>query len=282
MTNKIAEAFRIFSQHWGLFACLVLTLWLPANLVINILDYQVFAEDDYISALRLGILLDGTIGALPLAAILMSLLRFERGESVTYTTAMYDGFSRFIRVIVVNICVGIMIVGLGFISFLIFISFFDSGESHNSTQSYLLLLSFGVGTILAVGLIYLLLRFALVNVAVVTENLGPIMGMKKSYAATKGILFSLVLISVVSYPLIFLVGFVLYLPLFLVEFIETILLPSWSEILYSSLVDSTTDVLMVLPTIIFFLYYRDQMWLKQSPNLEEPMEPNSGEEWEIT
>ena len=59
MLDKFREAISLFSSNIRLFSLIILTIWLPGNIIINYLDYYVFYEEDFIGSMRTVSLIEG-------------------------------------------------------------------------------------------------------------------------------------------------------------------------------------------------------------------------------
>ena len=53
MFSKFAEAFRLLWNHLGLFTAIILTVWLPGNILINYMVYHADEASD-VGVVKLG------------------------------------------------------------------------------------------------------------------------------------------------------------------------------------------------------------------------------------
>jgi hypothetical protein len=150
--SVLRETGRLLLAHLDLFTRITLTVWLPATVLANYLDF--FTAGRGAAARGIGVILVVEIvcGPLVAAATISALADITRGLRVGYWDAMRKGLSAWPRLFVVRLVTGLMVAG-GFL---------------------LLVLP---------GLI-LLLRYAVVDSVAVLEDAGPGQARRRSAELT--------------------------------------------------------------------------------------------------
>lgn len=64
MLHKFAEALRLWCNNFVLIALIVLTVWLPGNLLGEYLIWHVPADDEFGRSFRVGAFIEGVFGAI--------------------------------------------------------------------------------------------------------------------------------------------------------------------------------------------------------------------------
>jgi hypothetical protein len=118
MFGKLAEATHLLLSNIALFTLIVLTVWLPGNLVIEYLAFNVWSEDDVLPYVKLGWWIEALFGPLYVGALLFAANQRKRGEKVGYLDAMAVGFQNWARLIVARFAAGLIIL-LGFIALVV-------------------------------------------------------------------------------------------------------------------------------------------------------------------
>ena len=221
MNEKFSEAFTLFKDHLPIFVTVVLTIWIPGNLISEFLTYHVFDPDDFYRMFRMEMQLEALLGPIVSGAVIYALYHIKMGKPITYSEVIGKGVSFWWRLFKVRFVSGFLII-LG------------------------LLLLVVPGFIIAI-------RLAFVECITALEGDKVGEALKRSNTMTKGIqweLFAAIALATVGASLIggvggFFMGFILELVPMLDNFVV-------SALLYSSL-----DVLFVIVPIIVFLYYWD-------------------------
>lgn len=94
MLSKFGEALELLFANFLLFSSIVLTVWLPGNLLVNYLTFNVLSEDDVIGLVRLTMWIEGIFGPLYIGALIYALSRLKQGERPTYGKAISIGFRK--------------------------------------------------------------------------------------------------------------------------------------------------------------------------------------------
>lgn len=150
MLNKIGEAIHLLSSNFLLFSSIILTVWLPGNLLLNSLVYF-FGREEFI---EMGLGIEIIFGPIYIGAMLYALSCLKQGHHVSYSEAMTVGFRKWGSLFAARFVAGIFI-GLGLI-------------------------------FLVVPGIILYVRYALVNSAVVFEGVGTTESRSRSAELTIG------------------------------------------------------------------------------------------------
>lgn len=68
MIDRFSEAVHLLARHLALFAAIVLTVWLPGNLVLNFVAYN-WAAGRELGAIRLKMWIEGIFGPIYIGAL---------------------------------------------------------------------------------------------------------------------------------------------------------------------------------------------------------------------
>ena len=118
MLGKFREAISLFSSNISLFSRIILTIWLPGNIIINYLDYYVFYEADFIGLMRANMWIQGIFGPIYIGALIYALSKLKQYQMVTYTEAITAGFRNWQRLWWARFIAGLFI-ALGFIALIV-------------------------------------------------------------------------------------------------------------------------------------------------------------------
>ncbi|WP_145385536.1 hypothetical protein [Stieleria neptunia] len=212
---KFGEASRLLFNNLVLFSAIILTVWLPGNLLINYLAYYVYSEDEVVDLMRSTMWIEGIFGPIYIGAMVHVLWKLKTGEYVSYSEAIGVGFRNWGRLFAARLVAG-LIVTLGFIVFVI------------------------PGIVLQV-------RYALLDSAVVLEGAGAHRAAVRSTELTVGrrwqIFFAAILFFV---PYLFL-SFAIYFPVDLYPQLDTMAT--------SVVMDCILDIVYAIIQIVMFLFY---------------------------
>ncbi|HUY87740.1 MAG TPA: hypothetical protein VMV10_03305 [Pirellulales bacterium] len=117
MIAKFSEALSLLARHLGLFAAIILTVWLPGNLVLNYLAYNADGGGD-LNFVKLAMWIEGIFGPIYIGAMMHALFEIKSGRTVTYRQAMAVGFRKWGALFAARF-VAQLLIGLGLIAFLI-------------------------------------------------------------------------------------------------------------------------------------------------------------------
>jgi hypothetical protein len=216
MLAKFVEAFRLLFSNIALFSAIILTVWLPANLVTSYLAFYSPSDDEFSRSFRINQVVTLVFDPISIGALIYALSRLKSGERPGYFESIAFGFRNWPRLLVVRLLVGIWI-GFG------------------------LLLLVLPGVVLAV-------RYALTSPVALVEHAGTDKARHRSTELTRGVRWQIfwawALDSVVFVPAPYLIYFALgeYFP-----HLDTIA----TEVALDSVMDVANSVI----EIVMFLYY---------------------------
>ena len=78
MLRKFVEAIRLFCTNFVLFASIILTVWLPGNLLAEYLIWYVPSDDEFGRSFRVGALIEGVFGPIYCGALVYALAQLKR------------------------------------------------------------------------------------------------------------------------------------------------------------------------------------------------------------
>ena len=215
MLNKFGEAIDLLFTNNILLSSIILTVWLPGNLLVGYLTYNVFGQGEILRQLRITMMFENIFGPIYIGAMVYALSRIKQGQPPTYSEAILVGLRNWGRLFIAHLIAGVLIL-LGFI-------------------------------VLVVPGIMLLVRYALLDPAVILEGAAPGEARRRSTELTSGIRWQ-----IFGAGLLFLVGFtvlsiLIYLP---VEFF-----PELDTMATNVVLDCVLDVAFAAIQIVMFLYY---------------------------
>ncbi len=180
MVKKFSEALSLLWNNLGLFTAIVLTVWLPGNILINFVAHNYYAEVS-IGSMMLPMWVGGIFGPIHIGALVYALYQIKMGRTARYREAMSVGFRKWGSLFAARLVAGFLIV-LGFIALII------------------------PGIILAV-------RYSLLDAAVIVEDKGTSESRVRSKELTAGRrwqIFGAATLFVIPFLLF---SFIIYLPL---------------------------------------------------------------------
>jgi len=111
-------AFRLLLGQLPLFAALVLTIWVPGHLLIDMAVAGKPNQADSLTALQLGNLVEIVFGPIYSAGIITALAAQMAGEKTSYVEAMRAGLHHWGRLFGARIVAGLL-VGLGIVALIV-------------------------------------------------------------------------------------------------------------------------------------------------------------------
>ena len=215
MLNKFGEAIDLLFTHSILFSSIILTVWLPGNLLVSYLTHNVFGQGEVLRQFRITMMFENIFGPIYIGAMVYALSRIKQGQPPTYSEAILVGLRNWGRLFIAHLIAGLLIL-LGLI-------------------------------VLVVPGIVLLVRYALLDPAVILEGAAPGEARRRSAELTSGIRWQ-----IFGAGLVFLAGFavvsiLIYLP---VEFF-----PELDTMATNVVLDCVLDVAFAVIQIVMFLYY---------------------------
>lgn len=175
MRALLAETGRLLATHLHLFTLISLTVWLPAHVLRNYLEF--FGADGRPAGQSLQVLLTAQLVFDPLvvSASLAALARIKQGLPVGYAVAMTEGLAAWARLMLVRFVVNTAVALPGFAGLAI-----GTGRTAASVLLAALL------TLLAVMCVVLLVRFAVIDSVVVLERRTVLTAWSRAAALTAG------------------------------------------------------------------------------------------------
>ena len=183
MIDKFSEALAILWRNLGLFTAIILTVWLPGNILINFVAYN-YPEVSAMGFMRLTMLIigiEGAFGPIYIGALVYALYQIKMGRTVNYKEAMSVAFRKWGSLFAARFVAG-LIMGLGFIALII------------------------PGIILAV-------RYSLLEAAVIVEDKGTSESRARSIDLTAGRRWQIFWAAILFFIPFMIVSFIIYLPL---------------------------------------------------------------------
>ncbi len=239
---KLLMALRLFFGQLPLFAAVVLTVWIPLNLLIEFAIAQNPNAMDPLIMMRISSLAEMVFGPICSGAIVTALANRMGGRSTGYAEAMRAGLHHWGRLLAARFVAG-LIIGLGLLALII------------------------PGLVLAV-------RFSLIDEVVVLEGQGSAGSRARSTQLTRGRRWSIFCGTVVAFGLMMLTAVVVSIGLEFAELSES----PWASAGYSSLI----DVLSVIVTCLVFVFYweaREREIREQSVRTKPALSGTALDEW---
>ena len=104
----LGETFRLLGRHLDLFTLIVLTVWFPAHLAANYLQFFGAGAEPQ-RALSLVLMIELAFGPLVAGATITTLARIKQGMPTGYWVALGEGFNAWGRLLVVRVITGVLI-----------------------------------------------------------------------------------------------------------------------------------------------------------------------------
>ncbi len=221
MLDKFRQAISLLSSNISLFSLIILTIWLPGNIIINYLDYYVFYGEDFVGLMRVSMWIEGIFGPIYIGALIYALSRLKQYQMVTYTEAITAGFRNWGRLWWAQFIAGLFI-ALGFIA-------------------------------LIVPGIFLTIRYALIDSVVILEGANTSESRKRSSNLTAGKMWQIFGAYVLFFLVFFIFSFLVYIPVG--AMIELGFIEQLSSMILCIFLDCILDVIYAIIIIVMFLFY---------------------------
>lgn len=218
MIAKFSEAFRLLWRHFGLFAAIILTVWLPGNLFLVYFDYNVATGTDaaLTGAIKISMWIELIFGPIYIGAMVFALFQIKSGKAVAYREAIAVGFRKWGSLFAARFVAGFL-TGLGLVALIV------------------------PGIMLAV-------RYSLLDSVVVLEQASIISNPReRSTELTEGKRWQIFWSAILFYIPFLMLSFALYLPL---ESFE-----SFNIIPVEVALDCLLDIIYAVIQIVIFLFY---------------------------
>lgn len=233
----IGETFRLLGTHLHLFTLISLTVWLPAHLARNYIEFFGSPEDMAAQSLRLLVAVQVVFEPLVVSATLVALARIGQGAPVAYGAAMTAGLGAWGRLLLVRFIVNAAIA----VPALAGLAVLPAGTWGRVAG--------GLLTGVLVVVLVLLLRYALVDAVVVLEGATAFTAWPRAADLTAGR----------RWPILRTAGtlFVLILAFSLVTGHALRVAPELNHFVVRVLLDCVLTVSQSAFTIALFLFYRE-------------------------
>jgi len=218
MIAKFSEAFRLLRRHLGLFSAIILTVWLPGNILLESVAYYVNATDDtnLLHTVRASMWIETIFGPIYVAALVYALFEIKHGRSVSYKEAMAVGFRKWGPLIGARFFAG-MLIALGLVA-------------------------------LVIPGIVLIVRYSLLDAVVVLERRNLVTNPRdRSAALTSGRRWQIFWAGMLFFPAFLAASLALNLPAALIEPLN--IMP------VQVLLDCVSDIIYAIIQIFIFLFY---------------------------
>jgi hypothetical protein len=222
MFEKFAEAFSLLFKNIWLFSAIVLTVWLPGNVLVLYVA-SIVGEEDFVSVLQATLLIEAIFGPLYIGAMVHALARIKSGNAVTYGSAMSVAVRKW---------------------FVLFATRFISG----------IIIAVGLVLLIVPG-IYFALRYALIDPAVVVENRRIFDSLERSSRLTAGRRWKILGAMLLLFLGLIVITVLIYLPIGFAEGILEMMEMSVNLAPVELVVDCAMSVLALVIQIVLFLYY---------------------------
>jgi hypothetical protein len=237
MIAKFSEAFRLLWRHLALFTAIILTVWLPGNILLNYVAYYVKGSGDagFTGSMKMTMWIEGIFGPIYIGALVYALFQIKSGRSVTYREAIAIGFKKWGSLFAARFVAGLFI-GLGFLALLI------------------------------PGIV-LLVRYSFLDEVVILEE-GRIAtnARSRSTALTVGKSWQIFWSAVLFFIFFSLLSFAIYLPLGFIDSLN--IMPV--EVVLDCILDLAYAVIQI---VIFLFYWESTQNLRR---VEQGAPPNGG------
>lgn len=154
IAQTFSNAWSIYRARFGLIAAIVATIWIPCNLADSYLTYFVIDADDFLTQLKLTTFLENFIGIIATAGVTFIALNTDSERKTTYGEALGTGFRSWGRMWITRFLFSLA-VGLGLV-------------------------------LLIIPGVYLAVRFAFAEAAVIAEGTSGPAALRRSYELTRG------------------------------------------------------------------------------------------------
>jgi hypothetical protein len=216
MLRNFAEALRLWRTNFALIAAIVLTVWLPGNLLGEYLIWHVPSDDDALRSYRVSAFIEGAFGAIYSAALVYALAQVKKGRRPSYFEAIAVGFRNWGRLFSARFFAGIWIL-IGLIVFV-------------------------------VPGIVLMVRYAFLDAVVVLERAGGDSARRRSTELTRGFRWQIFLAAFLF--------FAAFVPLtYLIRVPYERFFPALNTMAMDVAVDCALDIVHAIIQIVIFLYY---------------------------
>ena len=192
MRAILGETFRLLGSHLYLFTLLSLTVWLPVHVLLNYLEFFDPGEDAVGRALRIVLTAQVVLDPLVVSAMLCALARIKQGVPASYWQALAEGFGAWPRLMLVRFVIlwALLLPSLGWLAV------YGAAPAIQLVGGLVLIA-------VSVGMVWLLVRFAVVDSAVVLGGGSPITVWRQAAELTAGQRWTIFGTAIVIFAVIF-------------------------------------------------------------------------------
>ena len=192
MRAVLGETFRLLARHLHLFTLLSLTVWLPTHILLNYLEFFDPGEEAAGRALRIVLTAQVVLDPFVVSAMLSALVHIKRGGPVSYWQALAEGFNAWPRLMLVRF----MVIWVLLMPSLGWLAIYTAAPAVQLVGGAFLVA-------LSLLILFLLVRFALVDSVVVLDGASPLTAWRRTAAITAGQRWSILGTAAVLFVLIF-------------------------------------------------------------------------------
>jgi hypothetical protein len=243
MFGNLSEAVRLLAGNFLLIGAIVLTVWLPGNLLLSYLAFFGPGPDNARMVMRGAMYMEGIFGPIYIGAMVYALWQIKQGQTVGYGEAIGVGIRNWGRLFGARLMAGLQIM-IGLLLFVV------------------------PGVVLA-------LRYALLDSVVIIEGTEMSNSRRRSTELTEGIKLQMLAMAVFFYFGFILVGMMIYFPLYFVEELAQLSLPL--SFALETAADCVLDIVYAVLQVAIFLYYWEKRQMELASD-ESPQVPTDSEE----
>ncbi|HYB42438.1 MAG TPA: hypothetical protein VEL75_11745 [Candidatus Methylomirabilis sp.] len=235
MRAVLAETVQLFSSHLHLFTLISLSVWLPGHVLRNYIEFFGPPDESGASSLPVMVAVQTVFDPLVVAGTLAALARIKQGRPVGYVIAMLEGVGAWGRLVMVRLIIdcAVAVPALGGLAI--------------PLSSPARILAAGLLEAIALSVLVLLVRFAVVDAVVVLEGANAVTAWRRAAHLTAGRRLSILAVAVAIFVPIsaaaVLAGWVFKAS------------PELNHFVVRVLVDCALAVAQSLFTIAFFVFY---------------------------
>ncbi len=111
MFRKLFAAVGLWASNLGLFSAIMLTVWLPASLLLESIAPSALATDHWGAYLAIHSLVAAIFGPLAIAGLVFAVAEIHSGRAVTYRDAMRAGWRLWGKLFIARFVVGLLTLG---------------------------------------------------------------------------------------------------------------------------------------------------------------------------
>jgi hypothetical protein len=214
MKDKFKEALLLLKKNLWMFTTIILTVWLPGNILTNVIIYN-NPDISIVGIIKLPMIIEAIFGPLYVGAMVYALYQIKMDKHVSYNKAIGAGVKNWFNLFTARLIAGLLIF-LGLIAFII------------------------------PGIV-LMVRYSLLDAAVIIENRGVHDSRKRSVELTTGKRWQIFNAAILFHFIFFLFASLIYAPFGFIE--SSAMMP------VEIAIDCILDVIYAVIQIVIFLFY---------------------------